>query len=1348
MTLSLERIGSFTSETGAEIAAFDKDRSLLYVVSGDTILQVLDLSDPTAPEEVISLDLAELGAPIDGANSIAYKNGLLAVALSNETTTNPGALALVNLDAIESVADIAETTKVFTVGPMPDMVTFTPDGSKLLVANEGEPDEGIDPDASISIIDISGEFESLGQQNVATADFLRFNGREADLRADGVRIFPDATMAQDVEPEYIAVSPDGTKAFVTLQENNAIAVVDIETATVEGIQPLGLKDFSKGLPELTNYDFAGRGEINNGGEALTTATGETIELGGFSGLYYDGKADNGNLKFLAVPDRGPNGDADGNNRPFLLPDYQARVVAFELNESTGDITISDELLLKREDGTPITGLPNIPNVDRQAVDAEGNPVDLPELEGLDVEGVETFGADYDPLGADLESITRAPDGTLWMVDEYRPAIYQFDNSGTLLNRFVPDGTAAQATEANPGSTFEEGIFGTESLPSDYLNRRANRGFEGAALDTETGIFHAFIQTPLNNPDRDAGDASSVIRVLGIDPATGEPVAEYVYLLQDPEVGNNVDKIGDAVFAGDGKFFVLERDSALSEDGQKFVFEVDLKGATNVLGRDFGDLTLEQQTPDSLAALGIQPLNKLKVTNLPSIGYLPSDKPEGIALLPDGRLAVLNDNDFGLEAGAEAVQLGIIDFTGSNGLDASDEDGAINIQQQPVFGLYMPDAIASFESNGETFYVIANEGDDRGDADEDERGDAIRLKDLGDVVSFGRTGLSLDESFDEALLEDEALGRLTVSSLDGDTDGDGDLDRIVSYGGRSFSILDANGNIVFDSGDQIAQITAEATPEFFNANDGDPEEFDNRSDNKGAEPEAVTTGVIGGRPFAFVGLERAGGGVLVYDLSNPRQPEFVQYIRSDEDIAPEGLVFISAEDSPDGQPLLTVANEVSQTVAVYAIDVDEATVSEIQGAGHVSALDGELVKTTGIVTGVAFNGFYLQGESDGEDNTSDGIFVFTGSQPSVAIGDEARVFGTVNEFIPGGADTGNLSVTQLTSPEVVVLSSGNDLPEAVVIGQSGRVAPSEIVISPDELPVNLQEEAGTFDPTEDAIDFYEAVEGMRVTVEDAVAVSPTRVFNQFSAEAFTLPNQGATATPEGVLTARGGINLQSGADNTGDQNPERVQIQFDPNLLPEDFDTPELTVGDKLGDVTGVVGYSFGNFEVNVTEAFDVTPSGLEQETTALTGSDNQLTVASYNVLNLSALEEDDAQRELLAAQVVKNLNAPDIIGLQEIQDNNGTTDGADSEVTDATETLQKLVDAIAAAGGPTYAFADIAPEPNAFGGAPGGNIRNAFLYNTERVSLDSLNLLDGLEAFEGNRDPLVGEFTFNGGVVA
>lgn len=294
MTLSLTKIGSFTSTIGAEISAYDSTRQLLYIVSGNTTLQAIDISDPNAPVEALSFDIAQFGAPLAGANSIAFKNGLLAVALEAETTTDPGVVALVDLDAATAIAaaggDLLEAVKVFVVGSLPDMVTFTPDGTKVLVANEGEADvtvnaDGsysvIDPEGSVSIIDVSGDFGSLTQANVATADFTRFIGKEADLRADGVRIFPDANTAEDVEPEYIAVSPDGTKAFVTLQENNAIAIIDIASATVEAIQPLGLKDFSKGFANVTTYDFVNRGDIANDGTALTTADGQTIELGGF-----------------------------------------------------------------------------------------------------------------------------------------------------------------------------------------------------------------------------------------------------------------------------------------------------------------------------------------------------------------------------------------------------------------------------------------------------------------------------------------------------------------------------------------------------------------------------------------------------------------------------------------------------------------------------------------------------------------------------------------------------------------------------------------------------------------------------------------------------------------------------------------------------------------------------------------------------------------------------------------------------------------------------------------------------------------------------------------------------------
>ena len=242
-----------------------------------------------------------------------------------------------------------------------------------------------------------------------------------------------------------------------------------------------------------------------------------------------------------------------------------------------------------------------------------------------------------------------------------------------------------------------------------------------------------------------------------------------------------------------------------------------------------------------------------------------------------------------------------------------------------------------------------------------------------------------------------------------------------------------------------------------------------------------------------------------------------------------------------------------------------------------------------------------------------------------------------------------------------------------------------------------------------------------------------------------------------------MNLNADADGTGDLNPERVQIQFDDDLIPEEQQIA-ITQGDNLGDVTGVVDFAFGNFEVLATEAVVIDqPSTNVAETTALTNSDNELTFATYNVLNLTstqAVEEgvtdpDAAQRTALANQIVNNLGSPDILALQEIQDNDGV-EGGDNTVgfTDATQTLQDLVDAIAAAGGPTYSFAFAEGEVGTQGGIPSGNIRNAFLYNEERVTANEITTLEVTEltdlgvtnpdTFTGTRDPLLGVFEFNG----
>jgi hypothetical protein len=246
----------------------------------------------------------------------------------------------------------------------------------------------------------------------------------------------------------------------------------------------------------------------------------------------------------------------------------------------------------------------------------------------------------------------------------------------------------------------------------------------------------------------------------------------------------------------------------------------------------------------------------------------------------------------------------------NGFDASDRDGAINIRTWPVFGMYMPDAIAAFRHRGETFIVTANEGDDRG---ETARAAALAL----DPTAFPNAA---------ALQQSSQLGRLTVSTIDGDADGDGDYDKLFAYGARSFSIYKSTGEQVYDSGDEFERVTAAAVPANFNADNGS-NEFDNRSDNKGPEPEGLAIGVIGLQRLAFIGLERVGG-VMTYDITDPAAPIFCSYVNSrdfsvagvasDTDLGPEGLTFVNRFESPTGKPLLFVTNEVSGTVAAFEV----------------------------------------------------------------------------------------------------------------------------------------------------------------------------------------------------------------------------------------------------------------------------------------------------------------------------------------------------------------------------------------------------------------------------------------------
>ncbi len=512
-------------EGAAEIGAFDPGTDRLFVVNGDSgDIDVLDISDPTAPVKLFAIDLGPYG---DGANSVDVKNGVVAAAVEAENSQDNGKAVF-----FEAAGQCAFLSAV-TVGALPDMLTFTPDGAKVLVANEGEPDDDLDPDpeGTVSIIDISGGVANLTQANVSTAGFAAYNGAQLD---DSVRVFtPGSAAAQDFEPEYIAVSPDSKTAWVTLQENNAVAVVDIDTATVTAVAGLGFKDHS------------------------------------------------------------------------------------------------------------------------------------------------------------------------------------------------------------------------------------------------------------------------------------------------------------------------------------------------------------------------------------------------------------------LEA---------------NALDPSDKDDAVNIAAWPVLGMYQPDAIAAVTPSGTTYLITAKEGDSR---DYDNFSEEARIKDLAlDPAAFPNAA---------ELQQDENIGRLETTTTLGDDDGDGDYDRLFCYGARSFSVRDASGNLVWDSGDDIERITADALPEYFNSSNDDNDSFDSRSDAKGPEPEGIAVGFVAGKHLAFVCLERIGG-VLMYDVTDPTSPQFLQYVNNRDfdgdpedgtagDLGPEGLHFIPAIDSPTYQPLLAVMNEISGSTTIYRIDAEVAA-PEIIGVAEGEETGIVISGTPGAVYEVA------------------------------------------------------------------------------------------------------------------------------------------------------------------------------------------------------------------------------------------------------------------------------------------------------------------------------------------------------------------------------------------------------------
>jgi predicted extracellular nuclease len=380
-------------------------------------------------------------------------------------------------------------------------------------------------------------------------------------------------------------------------------------------------------------------------------------------------------------------------------------------------------------------------------------------------------------------------------------------------------------------------------------------------------------------------------------------------------------------------------------------------------------------------------------------------------------------------------------------------------------------------------------------------------------------------------------------------------------------------------------------------------------------------------------------------------------------------------------------------AASAQELAVARIHEIQGAAHLSPFNGrDVAGVEGVVTVERSSSFWMQDPTpDTDEATSDGILVFgSGLGALVNAGDHVRVSGRVLEFRPGGESTDNLTTTEITTPglSVAVLSSGNPLPAPTVVGAGGQVPPSTVI---EDDASGSVETSGVFDPGADGIDFCESLEGMRVQVNQALAVGPRNSFGE-------IPVVGDQSALAGVDSVRGGILVRP-----NDFNPERIIL--DDTLVA----TPAVNVGDGFTTpVVGVMDYSFGNFKLNITAPLARVDGGLHREVTRAP-RDQELVVGTYNVENLDPGDAGAFARH--AGLIVDHLRSPDLLAIEEIQDNDGPTNSA---VTDASVTWRLLIDAIRAAGGPAYQYRQIDPVDDQDGGEPGGNIRVGFLFRTDR----------------------------------
>lgn len=379
-------------------------------------------------------------------------------------------------------------------------------------------------------------------------------------------------------------------------------------------------------------------------EAVAVATGTAGDAGGRHGGWSDlVPAAAGGGRFFVTTDRGPNGLAEtnrGSRRTLLEPGFVPRIFEIDVAPGGGDVRVVRTIPLAGRSGKPLSGRPN--GIDR----------DEPMLEAGTTK---PLAADAD--GVDPEGLVAAPDGTFWLVEEYRPSLLHVGADGRMVARFVPRGTRLTGADAEVH----------DCLPAAYARRADNRGFESLTISPDGTRLWAMLQSPLDNGRDKAVKRAGNVRLLAFDPAAGRPVAEHVYRLGDPLADGYATK----GTAADGKLCALATLDATSlltieqlDTGAVRLYRIELDAATDTLDRDEGKRGDTLEEVRDLAAAGIRPVRKTLVADLTPLtrrmrrdvygdsAKAASDlKLEGLAILDDRRVAIVNDNDFGVHAAA-------------------------------------------------------------------------------------------------------------------------------------------------------------------------------------------------------------------------------------------------------------------------------------------------------------------------------------------------------------------------------------------------------------------------------------------------------------------------------------------------------------------------------------------------------------------------------------------------------------------------------------------------------------------------------------------------------------------------